>query len=291
MTVGTGKAGRWQARGIILTAIAVMVAAVWFVSQAQREASREGADDAEDAQMLLTNRLDMETGLRGFLLTGKEAFLDPYRSGLSGFRSTMADARGTGRNLDLLDRQQALTAEWVGLTKTGIAESRRGDPSNPADLFARKKLMDEFRVVNDRYAQVVQDFSDARQSEARTIAIVLTGVLGLLGLLIGYMTIERPAGRRARQPGRARRVLGDAPVRRDRARGPVARPPAARARDSGQPRGGADDQQQREPAAAGDGAHRGFGQFAKALRTASPSSCLAVRRGQRYAAWTGSRRP
>ena len=33
------------------------------------------------AELLLESAVDMETGMRGFLLAGKEAFLDPYNHG------------------------------------------------------------------------------------------------------------------------------------------------------------------------------------------------------------------
>src|ERR1035438_3768353 len=39
---------------------------------------------AEDANALLSALKDAETGQRGFLLTGREAYLDPYRTAVEG---------------------------------------------------------------------------------------------------------------------------------------------------------------------------------------------------------------
>ena len=52
-----GMKHHWRTRGIVLTAIAVIAAAVWFGGKAQSNASKEGAEEVATSQQLLTARL------------------------------------------------------------------------------------------------------------------------------------------------------------------------------------------------------------------------------------------
>ncbi|MFP6695297.1 MAG: CHASE3 domain-containing protein [Alphaproteobacteria bacterium] len=47
------------------------------------------------AQRLLAHAVDMETGMRGYLLAGKEGFLDPYKGGKIGFYSELDNLKKT----------------------------------------------------------------------------------------------------------------------------------------------------------------------------------------------------
>src|SRR4051794_434108 len=62
--------------------VALLVgAAVWTASAIQSHAGNEARGRQVEAQLLLTSMLDMETGVRGFQLTGKQEFLEPYVPG------------------------------------------------------------------------------------------------------------------------------------------------------------------------------------------------------------------
>src|SRR4051794_35376896 len=78
---------RHQIRLLLAVSVGLIAAAVWFGGKAQRSASDEGVEAVRHTQGMLTARLDMETGLRGFLLTGREQFLRPYLRGIDDYRA------------------------------------------------------------------------------------------------------------------------------------------------------------------------------------------------------------
>jgi diguanylate cyclase (GGDEF)-like protein len=198
---GTKHRQRWLSRAILATAIAAMGLTVWFGGQAQRHASTRGAEEIAAGNDLLTARLDMETGLRGFLLTGREAFLDPYRKGVQGYVEALERAREleSGELDRRLDEQDALTDRWVTLARSGIRRRRAGDLPSPAALAARKREMDSFRRANSAYLDAVGSRSEDRERSAHTLLVGLIVGLGLIGFLAGYLLVDRPAAKARRR--------------------------------------------------------------------------------------------
>ena len=101
--------------------------------------------------------VDMETGMRGFLLSGQEAFLDPYRSGEQRIFETLSDLRETvSDNPDQVARlteAESVITDWkTDVTEMQIALRREiGDADNMNDVSqivgeARgKQYFDTFR--------------------------------------------------------------------------------------------------------------------------------------------------
>jgi diguanylate cyclase (GGDEF)-like protein len=192
---------RLRTRLVIGGSIVVIAAAVWIVGQAARDSSREGADAIEASNDLLTARLDMETGLRGFFLTGEEEFLDPYIAGRQEYDRALQRARdrSDGEDADrLLAEQDSLTDRWIALAESGIARRRAGLEQKPASLQQRKERMDAFREANTEFEQAAEQLRDDRQGSAVRLELAVIAGLGLLGAIIGYLVVERPAGRVSR---------------------------------------------------------------------------------------------
>ena len=92
MTPGLRRTWRWwrdlplRHKGLVVVSlplVALMVeSAVLLRVTVQRDhaavALEESTDLRTSTQRLLTSLLDAETGIRGFLTTGDERFLDPY---------------------------------------------------------------------------------------------------------------------------------------------------------------------------------------------------------------------
>ncbi len=59
---------------------------------------------------LLSQLKDAETGQRGYVITGEESYLDPYKSGVTGSKTTLADLKNlTGDNPSQQRRFAAVT--------------------------------------------------------------------------------------------------------------------------------------------------------------------------------------
>jgi diguanylate cyclase (GGDEF)-like protein len=192
---------RHQIRLLLAVSVVLIAAAVWFGGKAQRSASNEGDAGVQMAQSMLTARLDMETGLRGFLLTGREQFLQPYYKGLSDYRAAAREAgSAVGPEGDrLLAMQRKLTREWVRRAQVLIGMRHAGRPPRVAQLKRNKHAMDRFRQVN---AELVAASQRARRSlEDSAIEVLLAIIAGLvlLSAAAGYLLIEHPSRRRKRE--------------------------------------------------------------------------------------------
>jgi CheY-like chemotaxis protein/CHASE3 domain sensor protein len=121
--------------------------------------------------------VDMETGMRGFLLTGDERFLDPYEvakpsilAELKGLEELVAD------NPDQVDRFKRLAAmqeSWNQFAQEMITLRRNNaDYATPIQNRRGKRLTDEIRDQYDQAANVEHSLRLARNSEVTHTTII-----------------------------------------------------------------------------------------------------------------------
>jgi PAS domain S-box-containing protein len=143
-----------------------------------------------DANETLRALVDMETGLRGYLITEDERFLEPYRAGLPTVRaqfeelgSLVADNQSQSA---ILATWRAHAEAWIATTEAEIQQAHGGnDIGLAARMLDRKARMD---AVRDDFATFLSEAETQRSSRSsraqRTASSVLrTGLL--LTLLIG----------------------------------------------------------------------------------------------------------
>ena len=157
----------------------------------------------EELASLLTSLVDQETGQRGFLLTGDESFLEPYRAGrqettsaIRSLRRLLADDRallaGVERIRSRVQAWQQLAAEFE------IDAKREGKDELVAALVASgtgKRLFEDAReeigATRTAVAAVLADDEDRlaaledRVSVVRLVSLVAIGVVLLLTAKIG----------------------------------------------------------------------------------------------------------
>jgi CHASE3 domain sensor protein len=148
---------RFYVVGGLLAVLLVLVCVALLLSvSALRNASDDttrsatGLFNASRAQRLT---VDQETGLRGFLLTGREALLEPARDGRAELRSTLTTLRTlSAGERDQEDRARRIEAAAMAYTRyiddevaagpdrpraelVGATEARQGPPGRrPAPL-------------------------------------------------------------------------------------------------------------------------------------------------------------
>jgi signal transduction histidine kinase/CHASE3 domain sensor protein len=161
------------------------------VADVQEVGRSHGIIEGSDA--LLARAVDAETGQRAFLLTGNEAFLEPYvgaradinRSLDSLRRLTQAEPAQLAR-LTTIDR---LVSERFALLDTGINLRRRGAPEATSEgrLLTGKKKMDQLRsLIADLHAQEQDLLAQRRLAERRSVrnASLAVGAAGILALIL-----------------------------------------------------------------------------------------------------------
>ena len=147
---------------------------------------------------VIASAADMETGQRGFLLTGDVAYLEPYDQGvaliwhqLSRVRALTADNPRQKDNLDNL--ANLLQKKIVELGRT-IELTRRDDIKGAIDIVHRgegKSLMDDMRRVTEDILTEEQRLLQQRRAEAQRLEQWSTQVVMILSVLlvVGFVLI------------------------------------------------------------------------------------------------------
>jgi CHASE3 domain sensor protein len=142
---------------------------------------------------LLGHLTEAETGQRGYIITGQDAFLDPYRAGTAAIEKTYGELQGlTSDNPDQRRRVDALRP----LIDDKLATMRRALDQRPAGFEGAAatvtdgggQRMQEIRaIVADMDAEEVRLLTrrqaDAASSAVLTQAVSLWGSLGALAVI------------------------------------------------------------------------------------------------------------
>ena len=121
--------------------------------------------------------VDLETGMRGFLLTGEDAFLAPYQLGKPAVAAEMARLAELVRDdpvqIDRLKRVAALQAEWDRYAQDAIDLRRRSlDYQGLVRSQRGKQMFDEIRRELGDFIQLEDRVRQERNDAARRTTIV-----------------------------------------------------------------------------------------------------------------------
>jgi two-component system, sensor histidine kinase and response regulator len=153
---------------------------------------------------ILSTMADLETGNRGFIITGNERFLDSYREALPNVQAHLDELRRLNAgNPVLLDKlsileqriqnKVSITAQGIDLRKTdGFEKAQQlvASGSGKREMDEIRRLVDEMEALENKVLVQRSAESDASASRSQ-VALIVLGVLllGLLGLV--YYTIRR----------------------------------------------------------------------------------------------------
>lgn len=137
--------------------------------------------------------VDLETGMRGFLITGDEHFLDPYEVAkpriIADLRNLQELVADNPQQVDRLKRLEALQIEWNNYAQSMIELQRAsGDFRGAVKAGRGKRLTDEIRKEYEDAVAMEQQFRITRNQEVTrttvlSVALYLAFVLGLSGFL------------------------------------------------------------------------------------------------------------
>jgi signal transduction histidine kinase len=159
--------------------------------------------------VVLANNVDVETGQRGYILTGEESYLVPYNDGvkrvqenLKELRELTADNPTQQRAMDLLDALVAArlvsASERVSIRRekgleAGIEAIRTGPGKQQMDEIRTR--IGEMKLEEERLLRLRSEEADASSRTARTVIVlgeVLAVVfLSLAGGIVGQEMMHR----------------------------------------------------------------------------------------------------
>lgn len=170
-------------------------------------------------QLVLTEHLDVETGQRGFVLTGEREFLEPYNAALTRVAATFAglekaERAGAEKGVST-SRLRALSREKLAFAAATVRLTEQGDLAGARRMVAGgrgKQIMDAIRdevaqidrVEAARLAWVTHSRDLSRSRVEKTIYAMLT-IFALLLAVVSIVTGNAIRGR-WRQYDRANRL-------------------------------------------------------------------------------------
>jgi signal transduction histidine kinase len=197
---------------IVATGFIVLRFAMGDVNRA-RAVARNSVDESSVARDVRRNLIDMETGARGFLLTGDPSFLEPWEVSrralperIEALRDIVDDP-GQARRVEQLERDALAYVNDYSIPVVDAA--RRGDASVRSSAVSAdgKRRMDALRRELDTYLSTELALSVTAQEEAdhdyRRATVVAGGGLVVSVLMTGLITaylaraVVRPVRRTA----------------------------------------------------------------------------------------------
>ena len=191
---------------VILSMLAIAVGAFTYQQRGIAAVSHALAVDRLLGRVLSAVQ-DSETGQRGYLLTGDEAFLQPFREGrlkvnreIAKLHDLLRDEEGQRADLDSLILLIRSKLDELGAT---VDLYRSGDGTASGDLVRQgdgRQLMDEIRgtvrAMEDRESVTME----RRQQTVTYVAFLIWGLLAALAvaLVVFGMSAAREAAQRAR---------------------------------------------------------------------------------------------
>jgi diguanylate cyclase (GGDEF)-like protein len=187
-------------RILLATAIVLIAAAVWGVGRIQASADDSSTRAIAAGQGMLIAMLDQETGLRGYVNTRVQEFLEPYRRGRESLDLELAIARRY--STDKQDErgvtiQMNFARRWQALAELELTQIDRGRGATIPGARRRKAIMDQFRQANADFVTDKQHDRTHDRSVAQTLSVAIILALGLLFGVLGWLTFERPVRREA----------------------------------------------------------------------------------------------
>jgi signal transduction histidine kinase/DNA-binding response OmpR family regulator/CHASE3 domain sensor protein len=141
-----------------------------------------------DGNLLLQLVLDHETSVRGFFITGKEEFLEPYYSAKRRIQPVVAQmndlvAEDPVQAARVNDTYQ-IYLQWIEYTEDVIAIKRAGQATEGIAKAARgKPMVDEMRLRLSEFLAAEETTKIARQRRSESIVVALSGGYFVISLL------------------------------------------------------------------------------------------------------------
>jgi signal transduction histidine kinase len=200
---------RFQNQGLLIILGALIIAifaSIIFLSQTLNRVDNTikqsglGSRNAQLMQDLLVGLIDAETGQRGYVITGDEAFLEPYENAQEDLPQTLkaikADKTGTIKSEDYKELEK-LVKERLGIIKEVIELKKAGNDQAAADIIragtgkvVMDQLREKIRVLAGLNLQAIRHKQDQAHNSvelATTVAVaVLLFVLAICFALIWY---------------------------------------------------------------------------------------------------------
>ncbi len=192
--------------GLIILIIAILVAVTWRSFDASQESTRLSIHTytvLDEAQELKQHLINIETGMRGFLLSGRDDFLEPLITGKQSVDRIWTELKkltsDNPRQQQRLDEIKGTYTDWVtadvesmiALRRTnpaeGIVSARVSEARGKAKMDRMRQLLLDLRAEESRLLAQRQDALAEQQSIALNTLLIGGALAALLGLVVAVV--------------------------------------------------------------------------------------------------------
>lgn len=177
--------------------IASSIASYWSIQKqmSHRENVSKSRKSMTAVKDVLIALLDAETGNRGFQLTGKESFLEPYNRSIKEYSKAIELAKSFDiDNKEQLERLKSLEQNVdgnMGNLKQFVQNKRNGIAMTQDQMMLSKVYMDKCRILVHNFvqyeeAQLAQKNKDLDSSSNTTVLFILFSALAAIGVTIFF---------------------------------------------------------------------------------------------------------
>jgi len=145
----------------------------------------------ETAFELRSEMKDAETGQRGFLLTGEERYLEPYRSAIGSFDRRLQELReltadNSGQQKRVAELERLVSGRLAELAETMEVRNRKGERAAVDAMLTDRgrRIMDEFRQKIIEVLAAEDELLKVRDQAAKSTADFARSTMVVGGLLI-----------------------------------------------------------------------------------------------------------
>ncbi|MDR2238592.1 MAG: response regulator [Chryseobacterium sp.] len=192
----------------LLILMASSVASYWSIQNQMnhRENLSKSRRSVTAVKDVLVALLDAETGNRGYQLTGREDFLEPYKRGLKEYPEALQRAQSLGLKepvqKERLNKLEQTINKTMAYLKELVDKRRRGIVMTQQEIITGKSYMDQCRkLVGDfvQYEESQLEFKnkDLNQSSRTTVLfIIFSAVAALVVTIFFYIKMRADLIRR-----------------------------------------------------------------------------------------------
>ncbi|MBD7976998.1 response regulator [Serpens gallinarum] len=185
--------------GLGFVSSAFFVAVIYYLLSVYQWGDRveRGIAQGHEALRLV---IDMETGMRGFLLTNDERFLEPFREAGKRYRDNMTSLRVLFKDTPLqmrrLERIEQNHQRWLAFAERMFALYQNNDPGYMSELqrLEGKALTDEIRQQFAELLAHERQLRMTRSTQAERVSVL--GVSGFILVILLLSALIAWLGRR-----------------------------------------------------------------------------------------------
>jgi methyl-accepting chemotaxis protein len=202
---------------VVLVPVSAVTIAATNSSHQTSAAVNRSTDILQAGQRLLLAAVDSETGVRGFVITGDDRFLEPWNNGRASFDAETVtlrrDVAGNAAQLARLEKMVTVEQQWrvqVGEPQIAARRANSPDAATIERAGTGKALKDQVRSAGADLVTAERDILDRRVAandravnRARVASLVGPALVGLLLLGLVLALARNISGRLAGVAGAA----------------------------------------------------------------------------------------